>query len=209
MKDLTGMKFNRLAVESFAYRDGKNYYWNCVCECGSKRRLQGGLLTSGKVVSCGCYNREVITKHGLDGNKLYHVLNSMKHRCDSPKSKSYHRYGGRGITVCDTWRNDPYSFIGWAMTHGYEDGLSIDRIDNDGNYCPENCRWVDKRTQARNTSHNTWLTYKGETKTISEWADEYGINRSTLCIRIHKMGWPIDKALETPLRTWPSKENSA
>ena len=73
------------------------------------------------------------TKHGLDGNKLYHVLNSMKHRCDSPKSKSYHRYGGRGITVCDTWRNDPYSFIGWAMTHGYEDGLSIDRIDNDGN----------------------------------------------------------------------------
>lgn len=199
MKDLTGIKYGRLTVLGFSHRKGKNYYWLCKCECGNETTVQSGHLKNGGIKSCGCLNSEIITKHGLDGNKIYHVFNSMKNRCLSVKHKSYERYGGRGITVCDEWLNDVKTFVKWSMENGYEEGLTIDRIDNDKGYSPDNCRWTDKHTQSRNTSTNTYITFNGESKILCDWADQLGILRPTLCHRLYVAKWDIEKAFTTPV----------
>ena len=198
--DLKGKKYGRLTFIEFSHRKGKNYYWKCVCDCGNEKVVQPSGVKNGRVISCGCYNKEVITKHGLDGNKLYHVLNSMKNRCYSDKSKSYVNYGARGIKVCDEWINDPREFINWSLSNGYEEGLSIDRINNDGHYEPDNCRWTNKITQANNTRTNLYINYNNETKTLSEWAAQYGIKMNTLYYRYVLKKWDMKKALETPVR---------
>lgn len=123
----------------------------------------------------------------------------MKSRCNNPKNKKYYRYGNRGVTVCEEWQQFE-AFYKWAMESGYRNGLSIDRIDNDGNYCPENCRWATHREQANNTSKTIKIEFNGETKTLSEWADSIGINRECLWKRIYLRNWPIGKALTTPLK---------
>ena len=156
MEDLTGKKFSRLTVLGFAGRRGNNYYWECQCDCGNIRQVQAQGLRRGSTKSCGCYNREIITKHGLDGDKLYHVFNSMRNRCYSVNNNSYHNYGGRGIAICDEWLNDVTVFIEWAHNNGYTDGLTIDRIDVNGNYEPSNCRWIslyDNVLHARRTKY--------------------------------------------------------
>jgi hypothetical protein len=202
MKDLTGDKFGRYTVLEFSHRKGNNYYWKCRCDCGNERLVNAGGLNNGSSTSCGCYNHEVITKHGLDGNKLYHVLNAMKNRCTSPKNKGYMNYGGRGITLCEEWMNDPDAFIRWANENGYKDGLTIERVNVNGNYCPENCRWVDRKEQANNTRTNLFIEYNGETRTLSQWAEHIGIKMNTLYQRIVIAGWPIEKAMITPTRHW-------
>ena len=118
----------------------------------------------------------------------------MKDRCFNPKNIHYSYYGGRGITVCNEWKNSFKEFYTWANTHGYADDLSIDRINKDGNYTPENCRWANAKTQSNNTSNNKFITYKGVTKTIGQWANEIGVSWDTLAWRIEK-GWSLDKAL--------------
>ena len=119
----------------------------------------------------------------------------MKDRCLNPNYHSYSRYGGRGITICDEWINDSNAFERWAVSNGYSDELSIDRIDNDKGYSPDNCRWVDKITQQNNTSNNLYLEYAGRKLTASEWARELGISRSVIYER-HKKGLPVEKVLE-------------
>ena len=159
MEDLTGKKFNRLTVLGFAGRQGKNYYWECQCDCGNIRQVQAQGLRRGSTKSCGCYNREIITKHGLDGDKLYHVFNSMRNRCYSVNNKSYHNYGGRGITICDEWLNDPSSFFKWSLENGYSDDLTIDRKDNNKGYSPEHCQWTTEIEQHNNTRRNRYVEY--------------------------------------------------
>lgn len=205
-KDLTGERFGRWTVIAYGHTSEKRVaYWLCRCDCGAVREVRTSSLTSGRSKSCGCLHREITSKigktinktHGQFGTPLYFVWNSMKQRCGNPKSTSYPEYGDRGISVCEEWlRFEP--FYEWANENGYSHGLSIDRIDNDGNYCPENCRWVNNDIQCRNRRSNVRFEYKGYNLTLPEWSEKTGINRSTLASRLFTYGWSIEKALTTP-----------
>ena len=204
IRDLTGQRFGRLLVVSRAENSASGKpRWNCICDCGNAFIASGNALKSGYTKSCGCYNREVSTKnhyrHGGHNDRLYGVWNMMKQRCGNRNNRFYKNYGGRGITICDEWKDDYESFKLWSMENGYDPTATrgectIDRIDNDKGYCPENCRWTNKRVQANNCRTNRWLTYKGRTKTVSQWAKETGICASTIIYRDNH-GWPVEKTL--------------
>lgn len=138
--------------------------------------------------------------HGKRHTRLYRIWSDMKTRCNNPNRPKYTRYGGRGITICNKWMSDFQAFYDWSMANGYRDDLSIDRIDNDGNYCPENCRWITMREQASNKSTNHFITYEGQTLTMAEWARRTGISREVLKDRICRYGWELERALTTPVR---------
>lgn len=158
--DLTGRRFGRLEVIGFDHRIHKPYgtwiYWKCKCDCGNTKVVRKDHLISGATKSCGCFEKENLNKlafkstHEQSHTKLYYVWNSMKQRCNNPKVKGYKYWGGRGISVCDEWKDSFYSFYLWATNNGYNHGLTIDRIDVDGNYEPSNCRWVTMKVQANN-----------------------------------------------------------
>lgn len=136
------------------------------------------------------------TKHGKKNTKLYPVWCAMKERCYNTNNKKYSRYGGRGIVVCDEWKDDFQSFYDWSIANGYREGLTIDRIDNNGNYEPANCRWLTRAEQNRNYSRNHLITYQGETKCLTDWADEFGINRGTVLYRL-KAGKTLNEVFST------------
>lgn len=202
-KDLTGMRFGRLVVLSRAENSmtGKPM-WNCLCDCGNECVKQGSALVSGDTKSCGCYNREKLkarAKHGDAHGRLYSVWNMMKQRCGDQNNKSYKNYGQRGISVCEEWKNSYELFRDWALSNGYDANAkthkcTIDRIDNNGNYCPENCRFVSATEQARNMRSNNIVTYKGQSKTLSEWSEETGIRAITIGDRL-RHGWSVEEAL--------------
>lgn len=133
--------------------------------------------------------------------RLYSIWHNMKSRCYYRKSEKYKDYGGRGIIVCDEWRNNFQAFYDWAMSHGYADDLTIDRKDVNGNYEPSNCRWVTQKEQHNNTRKNHYITYNGETKTAAEWARQYGIHRCVLNNRIRR-GWNFEKAISVKCETF-------
>ena len=137
--------------------------------------------------------------HGMYGTRLNHIWANMRTRCNCKTNKDYPDYGGRGIKVCEEW-SEFINFHEWAMKNGYEDNLSLDRIDVNGNYEPSNCRWTTYKEQANNTSRSVRISYKGNTHTISEWADIVGINASCLRQRIIIRKWPIEKAFTTPVK---------
>ncbi len=134
-------------------------------------------------------------KHGKTGSRLYEVWHHMKSRCYYTKNKNYNAYGGRGIAVCDEWKNDFMSFYNWAMENGYDDTLTIDRIDNNKGYEPSNCRWVDMKQQSRNRRNTRTITYKGETKPISEWCELLNLNYYTVISRLDRLGWSVERTL--------------
>lgn len=200
MTDITGNKYGRLTVIKFDhYNKFNNPYWLCECECGNKKSIRESLLKNGKTLSCGCYQKEKSTKHGMRNKKLYNVLEGIKSRCLNPKNNYFYLYGARGIKVCEEWCSDREKFFSWALENGYKEGLSIDRIDVNGDYCPENCRWVDRKKQMNNTRRNVFITFNDETKTISEWASKFGFKPSLIRDRL-KWGWTIEKALTTPVK---------
>ncbi len=133
-------------------------------------------------------------------HKLHPVWRNMKGRCYNPKHEKYPVYGGRGIKICDEWRNSFQAFYDWAMTHGYQDGLSIDRIDVNGNYEPSNCRFATRKEQGRNIRNNRHVTYKGETKTIPEWSEIAGLPYMVVYSRLVYHGWSVERALTTPYK---------
>lgn len=203
--DLTGMKFGRWTVLGYSHTNGlRALYWTCKCECGTIKEVSGNSLRNNRSKSCGCLSKEVSREvgkksnksHGQFGTPLYFVWNSMKQRCNNPNSTSYSDYGKRGISVCDEW-SEFEPFYRWAMLSGYKQGLSIDRTDNNGNYHPENCRWVSGKKQCRNRRSNKRFTYNNKNLTLVEWAEITGINRSTLASRVYTYGWNIEKALTT------------
>ena len=131
--------------------------------------------------------------------RLYDIWVNMKQRCFNQNDQAYQNYGGRGIAVCDEWKDDFQAFYDWSVSNGYQDGLSIDRINNDGNYSPENCRWTDRNVQNRNRRNNHKITYNGVTKTVVEWAEEKNIPYELLLNRLNKLGWSVERALTTPI----------
>lgn len=145
-KDLTGKKFNRLSVNKFSGKKGGRYFWECVCDCGNTTKVRGDALKSGSTKSCGCLlaekAKEVHTKHGLSGSKIYWLYDNMVRRCIDTKSRHFKNYGGRGITVCEEWLNSRDVFYLWAIGHGYRENLQIDRKDNNKGYSPDNCVFI-------------------------------------------------------------------
>lgn len=168
-----------------------------ICNCGNKKVINIYNVERGAVKSCGCYFKEhpSHTIHGGRGTRLYHIWKSIRERCNTPTSTIYKNYGGRGIKICKEW-DDFKVFREWALTHGYNDSLTIDRIDVNGNYEPNNCRWVTYKKQANNKRNNRYIEYRGQVKTMTEWAELYNIKLATLWARLNR-GWSIEKALNT------------
>lgn len=202
--NLTGQKYGRLTVLERAENDKQgNAQWLCQCICGNKKVIRGKALRTGRTSSCGCLLSEsskrrmtsLMTKHGMAGSKLYSVYCSMRERCEKPSCPEYYRYGGRGISVCNEWKEDRSLFFEWAFKNGYKEGLQIDRKNNDGDYSPENCRWVTRIENLNNTSRNVFLEYNGETHTLAEWSRLLGINRSTIYNR-RRLGKTPDEILK-------------
>lgn len=193
--EMIGRRFGRWEVLREAevrYKNGAICY-HCRCDCGTERIVNGERLRNGDSTSCGCYNREIITKpDAVYKERLYHVWNSMKNRCRCAKDKAYKNYGGRGIRVCDEWMHDYKAFKEWAYSHGYTDGLWLDRIDNNRDYSPENCRWATTKEQARNKRTTVLVEYNGQTMCIADAAEDSGINVATIRRRM-ELGWPKEK----------------
>jgi hypothetical protein len=195
--DLKGVRFAYLVVTERAGADKHGHVmWLCQCDCGKQKVVKGHKLLSGDYKSCGCMHHKY--GHGQSDSRLYHIWRTMKARCVDTNSHKYHAYGGRGITICDEWLNSFESFYDWAMANGYREDLSIDRIDNDDNYDPSNCRWASAKEQANNTRANRNIEYNGESHTLAEWADIKGLTKSALHHRLSR-GWSISDALSTPM----------
>lgn len=196
--NLKGQKYGRLTVISFAYRKDKKTYWNCICDCGNECIVETSAMRTGHTNSCGCYMRErakeANIKHGLYGTPLHKKYRGMIERCYDKNSDHFKYYGERGIIVCDEWRKDFKSFYDWAIKNGYEKHLTIDRIDNNGNYEPSNCRWVDIYVQANNKRNNRVITYNGKTQTLKQWCNELDLPYKQTHARIYKSKWSIEKA---------------
>lgn len=210
---LVGKRFGRWLVKEL----GEPYYppnskyarkrYNCVCDCGTIKVVEGSSLSGGKTKSCGCLRKEIVTTHGHSAHPLYSVWQGMNHRCSDSTHVSYKDYGGRGIIVCNEWSGIPtglLQFIG-DMKESYMSGLELDRIDVNGNYCKENCTWATPSEQAINrrpigTNFDAHLiTFSGKTMCLSQWADKTGINSAAICHRLSRLGWSVEKTLTTPV----------
>jgi hypothetical protein len=194
--DITGKYFGRL-IPLFPFKVGNNNVelWLCECLCGNFKVISGYSLKIGRVLSCGCFKKEKYY-HPAKDTRLYRIWKNMRTRCNYAFGDHYHRYGGRGIKVCSIW-NSFNSFYVWALANGYSDELTLDRIDNDGDYCPENCRWVSRQRQSNNMSTNRILSLDGESKTTADWGRITGIPASTIYQRIFVLNWSIEEALNT------------
>lgn len=202
--DLTGMKFGKLTVLERAENDRfGNVRWVCQCDCygpNSIVTVRGYDLKSGKTKGCGCLNNGH-PKHGYRHTKLYKTWSNMRSRCNNPNCEYYYMYGGQGITVCDDWNDDFIPFMEWALENGYEEGLTIDRIDNELGYNPDNCRWATAKQQSNNRRNVPIYSMNGEAHTLSEWCDIVGLPRNVVYTRIHCYNWTFEQAITTPIRT--------
>lgn len=202
-QDITGQKYHNLTAVRRVENINGRVSWEFRCDCGNIVILNKDRVVRGNDHSCGCKKRrqcgELCHTHGMTDTPLYYIWKGMKQRCYNPKVSNYHNYGGRGISVCDEWLDDFQAFYDWAILHGYEPGLSIDRIDNNGDYSPSNCQWATRTEQSNNTRTNKQLTYDGKTQSISQWARELNIGDGTLRTRLN-LGWDVEKALTTPIR---------
>ena len=206
LKDYSNKKFGRLTV---LYRVENNKFnqvqWLCKCECGNEKIITANSLRNGTTKSCGCLKKEqdyiniAHIKHNKSNTRLYNIWRHMKYRCNNPNGKRHKFYYDKGIKVCEEWKNSFQVFYNWAINNGYNDNLSIDRIDNNKGYYPNNCRWANSIQQNNNQSNNIKILYKGKEYSIKELAEQNNIKRATLYERI-KRGWTIEKAITVPVK---------
>lgn len=201
--DLAGQKFGKLTVIKLYSK--KPTKWLCKCICGVETVVDTRNLISGHTKSCGCSRHKTPSNatHKLRQHKLYNVWNGIKQRCNNPNNNRYKDYGGRGISICKEWNDNFKSFYDWAYANGYNENAeygkcTIDRINVNGNYEPNNCRWIDIKTQSNNRRNNHLITYNGEAKTIAEWSRILNIKRTTILERLNKK-WEISKVFTNML----------
>lgn len=197
-----GHRVGRLTVTNYlgTNEEGRKI-WECTCDCGKTVTHSTSELNYGSVQSCGCLKLttgEKLKKYNSRDRKLYFRWSNVKGRCYNPNNAAYKNYGGRGIEMCDEWRDDFYAFRDWSIEHGYNPSLSLDRIDNNKGYSPDNCRWTDDKTQSNNRRSNAYVTINGETKTMMQWADIYGIKYATIQSRLSR-GWSRYDAITKPV----------
>ena len=181
--DISGNKYNMLLVLEYVGRDGRKTKWKCLCDCGNTVIVDGTHLKNGHTKSCGCYQKQLIKslnqKTGMTNTKLYYTYRNILNRCYRKGNYSNKYYKDRNIQVCNEWldkENGFEAFMKWAFSHGYKEGLSIDRIDNDKGYSPDNCRWVDNYVQANNKRNNHYIKINGEVDTVGNMARKYNIS---------------------------------
>lgn len=207
--DLTGKTFHRLRVLSIGPLGASHRYWNCICKCGKKKIVLGAHMRRGRTKSCGCISRELATAkfliHGEsqrnNATAEYVAWSAMRRRCLSPSDPKFHRYGGRGITICKRWMRSYLAFlkdVGRKPTHKH----TLGRINNNGNYEPGNVEWQTHKQQSRNTSSNRILKIRGESKSLAEWCEASGIKYATAHLRL-KYGWPAEMAIDPSVRNRP------
>ncbi len=206
-RDIEGMQFGRLFVRSYAGKRNGRVMWECLCECGTFKVISSGSITMGHAKSCGCLAVDAKkkgqlalvkrnTRHMLSNSHEHRTWVRMRWRCTNPNCDSYPHYGGRGIRICERWSvfENFLADVGNAPSKTH----SIDRIDVNGNYCPENCRWATPMEQCNNRRSSRFLTHDGQTKTVTEWARYLGVDKGTIFARL-RLGWSVDKALMTPI----------
>ena len=186
--NLSGMKFNKLTILDYYEIRNKHAYWLCKCDCGNTKFIKGSHVKSGRTKSCGCMCGGL---HGKSSTRIFRIWVGIKKRCSDITIQNY---AGRGITICDEWKSDFMNFYKWSIENGYSDELTIDRIDNDGNYEPSNCRWATYKDQANNTRSNRIIEYNNKRLTLMEWSEETGLKRETIAYRLNN-GWNKERAL--------------
>lgn len=203
-----GKKFNMLTIMGNAGKKGYKYLWKMKCDCGNETVVAVNNVLNGHTMSCGCYKAKRMKdprKHGMYGTRLYYIWDNMNARCKKG-NKAAKYYGNKGISVCNEWK-DYKTFFDWAVANGYEDGknLSIERIDINNDYCPENCKWIDRKLQTRNQSRTHWVEYEGRKMSLAEACEIANISYKAVFCRIKYMNWPVDVALSTPIKRTRNK----
>ena len=206
-----GDKYNRLTVIEIFEENNRTRY-KCQCDCGAIRVVPSAhKLYRGYIKSCGCLVGDKCAERNRNGRKykyddlrLVDIWRHMHRRCEIPTEISYKHYGGKGIAVCDEW-SEFDAFATWSYQNGYAEDLTIDRIDSNKDYCPENCRWADRTTQNRNSSHCHYLTYNGITLPMTEWSERVGLPYSMIKSRLNKLHWTVEEALTVPRNTKHNK----
>lgn len=200
--DETGNRYGRLLVTKYVGKIKNKTSWECICDCGNTKIVPGIYLRTGQTRSCGCIHREQLIRRQTKYNvprRLYSIWYKMIDRCENANEKKYKYYGGKGVKVCDEW-HDPCIFFKWAFESGYKENLTIDRINFNGDYEPNNCRWITFKKQQNNRSDNRYETINGITKTVQEWCEHYGVKTELVWSRLTR-GWTFEDALLKPSQT--------
>lgn len=213
-----GRKNNRLTIVGFCLDEYGKKAFECVCDCGNRVIVKPTFWENGRIKSCGCLSEELKVEHSESLDRLRRIYGGMRERCMNPKSRAYRYYGARGISICEQWMNDRDAFIEWALENGYRNDLSIDRINNDGNYEPGNCRWADAKTQANNQrrpAHHKSpepkrnIEFGGEMYTMKEICEEFGFTVPAVAYRMKTKGMSLMEALTVPRMTVGRSRNES
>lgn len=213
-RNLIGIRFCRLIVisedkedkEKYGKYSGRRVF--AKCDCGIIKSINRRSLLRGRTKSCGCLSIEKATKHGLSNKKIYNVYRSMVQRCTDETHWLYHRYGGRGITICEEWARDITSFYYWSLSAGYKNGLTIERKNNNKGYSPSNCKFVTLRENLNNTSKTIFLNINGKKISLQNACREHKINQEVVYQRIKKLKWSDEKAIKTPVRKMKKRKSA-
>lgn len=200
--DLTGNRYGDLVVIRRSDNTSKGLAtWECLCDCGKTTIVRGSSLRNGTVKSCGCrrIKRKPNLRHGMSHTRLYYVWGNIKRRCYDNTNPAYKNYGGRGIKMCDSWKCSFESFAEWALNNGYSDSLTIERINVNGDYCPENCTWIPNNEQQNNRTTCLLYKYNGETKNLAEWCSYFNLPYMTVYTRLFRWKWGFERAISEPI----------
>lgn len=208
--DIVGLRFGRLIVMRrygtyISPAGAKHVQWECLCDCGNTTVTTTGRLKSGNTQSCGCLKKERASHanrtHGASGTRLHRIWKGIKARCSNKNNPQYKDYGGRGISICDAWRQSYDAFRSWAVENGYDDNLTIERMDVNGNYCPENCKWITLQEQQDNRRNTVRITSGDVVRTAKEWAEATGIPYNTIRGRFYR-GYSTQDVLSVEKIAW-------